>query len=165
MGPATIREARLEDLEAIRVMYNHYVLNSDCTFRIEPQKHEETVRWFKARGPEHPVLVAEREGEVAGWSALSPYLFRCAYRRTVENSVYVRKDLHGQGLGVQLLTALVDRARVVGHHCIIALITSTQSPSLGLHGKLGYERAGYLREVGFKFDRWLDVVIMQRLLS
>ena len=112
-----------------------------------------------------PVTVAEVDGEVVGWGSLSPYHPRSAYRRTVENSVYVRHDRHRQGIGAALLADLIDRAAALGHHAIIAGIDSEQTPSVAIHRRFGFEHVGHLRQVGFKFGRWLDVIYMQRMLD
>ena len=164
MHAPLIRAARPEDLEAINAIYNHYVLHAACTYQEEPSTAAERAAWFQNHGPEHPVTVLERDGEVVGWGSLSKFHPRSAYRRTVENSVYVRHDCHRQGLGGLLLADLVERAQSIGHHSIIALIDSGQHGSLALHEKQGFVRAAHLREVGFKFGRWGDVIYLQRML-
>ena len=125
---------------------------------------QERAAWFSAHGADYPVTVAERDGEIIGWGSLSKFHPRSAYRRTVENSVYVRHDLHRQGIGFALLGDLVERAKSIGHHAIMALIDSGQRGSIALHEKYGFVEVGRLREVGFKFGRWGDVVYMQRML-
>src|SRR5205807_1411643 len=100
-----------------------------------------------------------------GWGALSPWKSRCAYANTVEASVYVRHDLHRRGVGRVLLADLIERARAAGHHTILGGTCTEQPPSLALQEALGFVRVGCLREVGFKFGRWLDVAYMQLMLS
>jgi phosphinothricin acetyltransferase len=163
MPDFTIRTATAGDLPAINGIYNHFVGCSTCTYQEEPSTAAEREAWFAAHGPEHPVTVAERAGEVVGWASLSRFHPRSAYRRTVENSVYVRHDRHGQGIGRALLADSVDRAAGLGHRTIVALIDAEQSTSLALHRSLGFTDAGLLRAVGFKFGRWLDVVYLQRM--
>ena len=165
MSQLTIRPASRADLGAINSIYNHYVLHSTCTYQEEPSTADERSQWFAAHGPEHPVTVAESGGEVVGWGSLSRFHARSAYRRTVENSVYVRHDLHRRGVGSVLLADLVERARAIGHHSIMGLIDSGQGGSIALHAKFGFVEVGRLREVGFKFGRWGDVIYMQRMLK
>ena len=110
------------------------------------------------------MVVAERDGEVLGFASLSAFRERAAYRTTVENSIYVRRDAHGQGVGRLLLTELVERARRHGYHSIIARIAGANPASIALHERLGYELVGVEREVGRKFGRWLDVTEMQLML-
>ena len=160
-----IRPATLADLDAINAIYNYYVLHSTCTYQEEPSTAEERAAWFARHGASHPVTVAERAGEVVGWGSLSPYHVRSAYRRTVENSVYVRYDMHRQGIGAALLADLIERATSLGHHVIIAGIDSEQTASTAIHRRFRFEHVGHLREVGFKFGRWLDVLYMERMLT
>jgi L-amino acid N-acyltransferase len=162
-GP-TIRLATLADLPAINEIYNRYVLNSTCTYDEEPTSAAEREVWFLGHGPQHPITVAERGGEVLGWASLSPFRTRPAYRRTVENSVYVRHDRQRQGTGGALLTDSIDRARALGHHTIIAAIDQEQAASVSIHQRLGFEQVAMLKQVGFKFGRWLDVVYLQKML-
>ena len=164
MHEPLIRAARPEDLDSINAVYNHYVLNSMCTYQEEPSTADERAAWFASHGPDHPVTVMERDGQVVGWGSLSKFHPRSAYRTTVENSVYVRHDCHRQGFGGALLADLIERAKGIGHHSIIALIDSGQHGSLALHGRHGFVKAAHLREVGFKFGRWGDVIYLQRML-
>jgi L-amino acid N-acyltransferase YncA len=159
-----IRLATAADLLAINEIYNHYVLHSTCTYQEEPSTPEERVAWFAAHGPRHPVTVAELSGAIVGWGSLSRFHLRSAYRFTVENSVYVRHDLHRKGIGGALLDDLIARAAPIGHRSIIALIDASQDGSVALHRKCGFETVGQLKQVGFKFGRWLDVTYMQRLM-
>ena len=104
------------------------------------------------------------DGEVVGWGSLSKFHPREAFRRTVEDSVYIRHDLHRRGLGAALLDDLIARARALGHHTIIAGIDSAQAGSIRLHESRGFVHAAHLREVGFKFNRWLDDLLLQKML-
>jgi phosphinothricin acetyltransferase len=159
-----IRAARASDLGDITAIYNHYVLDSTATYQNEPDSLEDRERWFAAHGPGHPVLVCELAGEVIGWGALSRFHPRSAYQHTVEDSLYVHYDYHRQGIGRLLLEELIRLAASAGHHSIIALISADQEPSLHLHARLGFVESGRLREVGWKFSRWLDVVYLQKHL-
>jgi phosphinothricin acetyltransferase len=103
-------------------------------------------------------------GEVFGWGALSPWKARCAYAHSVEASLYVRHDRQRRGIGRALLHDLIERARGIGHHTILGGTCTEQTASLALQESLGFQRAAWFREVGQKFERWLDVVYMQLLL-
>ncbi len=164
MGP-TIRLARRDDLPAINDIYNHFVEHSTCTYQETPEPMAGRQAWFDRHGPAHPVTVAEIDARVVGWGSLSPYHARSAYRFTVENSVYVHHAQHRRGIGDALLADLVARARALRHRSIIAGIDAGQHASLAIHAKHGFEPVGHLRQVGYKFDRWLDVVYMQLLLQ
>lgn len=163
--PAILRAATRADLGAINEIYNHYVLHSTCTYQEEPETLEGRRQWFEHHGERYPVTVAEVEERVIGWGSLSAYHARSAYRHTVENSVYVDYRHHRRGLGSLLLQDLISRARGLGHRVIIAGIDGGQTASVALHAKFGFIEVGRLREVGFKFGRWLDVIYMELLLS
>jgi phosphinothricin acetyltransferase len=165
MEPPRLRAATAADLAAINDIYNHYVLTSTCTYQTEPSTAAEREAWFAAHGAKHPVIVAEAGNRVVGWGSLSKFHQRSAYENTVEDSVYLHHEARGQGLGSALLRELIARARTLGHHTMMGGISADQSASLALHRKLGFTEVARLREVGFKFGRWLDVVWMQRMLN
>jgi L-amino acid N-acyltransferase YncA len=160
-----IRSATLAELGAINDIYNYYVLHSTCTYQEEPEPPEGRQQWFQHHGDQHPIIVAEVDGQVIGWGSLSAYHARSAYRHTVENSVYVHHQYHRRGIGSLLLQELITRARGLGHRAIIAGIDAAQSVSVALHAKFGFEEVGHLRQVGFKFGHWLDVIYMELLLN
>ena len=162
--PCTIRLARREDLGRINDIYNHYVLASTCTYQEEPDTVAERETWFERHDMQHPVTVAEVGGRIVGWGSLSSFHPRSAYRFSVENSVYVDPEHHRQGIGSALLRDLLERSRLIGHRTIVALIDADQEGSVALHARFGFEHAALLKQVGFKFDRWLDVVYMQLML-
>ncbi len=164
MTPPRIRLATPADLPAINAIYNHYVACSTCTYQEEPSTIDERAAWFAAHGAEHPITVAELGGDVVGWASLSRFHPRSAYRRTVENSVYVRHDVHRRGVGGALLADSIERAAALGHHTILALIDAGQAGSIALHARFGFAEVAHLRQVGFKFGRWLDVIYMQRMV-
>jgi phosphinothricin acetyltransferase len=125
----------------------------------------EQQRWIEDRAGAHAVLVAEEAGRVAGFASLSPYRDRPAYATSVEDSVYVHADFQGAGVGRLLLAELIEVATVHGFHAMFARIAGGDvSASQRLHESLGFEVVGTEREVGRKFGRWLDVVVMERLL-
>jgi L-amino acid N-acyltransferase YncA len=158
----TIRLAREADLEAINDIYNYFVLGSTCTYQEEPDTLDSRRAWFVTHGPSHPVTVAEADGHIVAWGALSRFRERSGYRHTVENAVYVHHSRHGQGIGSQVLADLIARARTAGHRTIVAGIDSKETASIGLHARFGFTQVAHLHEVGYKFNRWLDVIYMQR---
>ena len=160
-----IRSARLDDAEAIRTLYNHEVAHGTATFDLEPRTLAQQREWLTERSGAHVVLVAEIGDEIVGFASLSRYKPRAAYSGTVEDSVYVDPDRQGQGIGLGLLEALVDKARDHGFHTLIARIGHESEGSIAVHAKAGFVEIGREREVGRKFGRWLDVVIMQRMVS
>jgi L-amino acid N-acyltransferase len=161
----TIRLATEADLPAINAIYNHYVRHSTCTYQITPETEEDRLAWFRRHDSLHPVTVAEAASEVVGWASLNVFHGREAYARTVENSVYVRDDWQRRGVGRALLADLIDRARALGHHTIIAGISAEQLPSVRLHEAVGFELRGRLSEVGYKHGQWLDVLTLQLILK
>jgi len=164
--PATlIRPATESDLVAINDIYNHYVQHSTCTYQETPDALATRQQWFRRHGDPHPVIAAEMDGRVVGWGSLSPYNARSAYRRTVENSVYVHHEQHRRGIGALLLRDLIARARNLGHHAIIAGIDAGQTASMALHARFRFEKVGHFKQVGFKQDRWLDVIYMELMLD
>jgi L-amino acid N-acyltransferase YncA len=160
----TIRAAATTDLPAINDIYNHYVLHSTCTYQEEPEPIESRRKWFEAHGERHPVTVALLDDRIVGWGSLSPFHARSAYRETVENSVYVHHQMHRRGIGSLILQDLIERARAIGHHTIIAGIDGEQAASLAIHARFGFEKVAHLKEVGLKFGRRLDVIYMQLML-
>jgi phosphinothricin acetyltransferase len=162
---ATLRPATESDLVAINDIYNHYVLHSTCTYQEELEPLDGRRRWFSHHGDKHPVIVAEAGGQVVGWGSLSAYHARSAYRRTVENSVYIHHLHHRRGIGSLLLQELIVRARSLGHHAIIAGIDGEQTASVALHARFHFEKVGHFKQVGFKYNRWLDVIYMELILD
>jgi phosphinothricin acetyltransferase len=166
MDTITIRPATIDDAPAIAEIYNDAVLNSTATYDVEPQTVDDRVRWFKDHEETGlPVFVAESDGVVVAWSSLSTFRGKEGYRFTVENSIYIAESYRGRGLGKRMLAGLIDSARELGLHAIVAGIDSETEASIRLHASFGFEKAAYLKEVGFKFGRWLDVVFMQLLLD
>ncbi len=155
----------MQDLPRINEIYNHFVLHSTCTYQETPVTPESRADWFHVQGERHPVTVAEAGGTVVGWGALSPFHTRSAYRFSTENSIYVDQAWHRRGVGARLLGDLVSRGEALGHHTIIAGIDGEQAASVALHARFGFEHVARLRDVGFKFNRWLDVIYMQRMLG
>jgi phosphinothricin acetyltransferase len=159
-----IRLVERGDAEAIRDIYNREVLESTVTFDLVPRSVAEQHAWIDAHSGGHPALVAVDGREVVGFASVSPYRSRPAYATTVEDSVYVRRDQQGQGVGAALLNTLVTRTRDHGFHSIIARIVGGHASSIALHRRCGFDEVGVERQVGRKFGQWLDVVLMQTLL-
>ena len=157
-----IRRAERRDVEAIRDIYNQAVLTTTATYDYEPQTLEQQLAWFE----EHTVFVAQDEtGRGVGWSSVGPYRARPGYQFTVEDSIYVAEDCRGRGLGKLLLPPAIDAARQMGKRAMVAVIDAESEVSLRLHKRFGFEEVGRLPQVGFKFGRWLDVVLLELLLS
>ncbi|MFZ7106403.1 MAG: GNAT family N-acetyltransferase [Bacteroidota bacterium] len=156
-----IRPATLQDQPGILEIYNESVLHSTATFDTDPRTPEKQLEWFNRHKANHPVLVAEDDGKIAGWASLSPWSDRCAYDSTVEVSVYLAPEQRGKGLGFQLLQQVTEAGRKAGNHTVISRISSDNLASIRIHEKAGYSTVGTMKEVGFKFGRFLDVVMMQ----
>ena len=160
-----IRDARDPDLQAILAIYNDVVLTTTAIYDETISTLEQRRAWFDARRKQGlPVLVAEEAGEVVGFSSFGEWRGRWGYRYTVEHSVHVRADCRGRGYGRTLIEALFPRAASMNMHMMIGHIDSDAAASLRLHEKLGFERVGFYREVAHKFDRWLNLVAMQRAI-
>jgi phosphinothricin acetyltransferase len=166
MAAVSLRAAQVSDAEAIAVIYNYEVETSTATFDLVPRSIEAQREWITARSGAFSALVADDSAAgVIGFAALSTYRDRAGYRTTVENSVYVHRDHQRRGVGRLLLGALLDVARDSGFHTVIARIDSQSSGSLALHESLGFVVVGVERQIGRKFGRWLDSVIMQKMLA
>lgn len=161
-----LRPALPADLPAIGAIYEPEVRASTATFELEPPSLDElAARVAAVQGSGLPWLVAETDGRVAGYAYAAPYRDRPAYRFTVEDSVYVAAWARGRGVGSALLEAVVAATAAVGMRQIVAVIgDSANQGSIRLHRACGFVDAGTLREVGFKLDRWIDTVLMQRSL-
>jgi len=164
-----IRLAGPADAEAIRAIYNLEVAESTVTFDLVPRSLEAQREWLAEHAGVHPaIVVVEGNGPsdraVVGFGCLTPYRPRPAYATTVENSIYVRRDRQGRGYGRAMLEELLLLGSLHGFHTVIARIVDGHEVSIALHRSCGFEMVGVERQVGRKFGRWLDVVVMQRLL-
>jgi L-amino acid N-acyltransferase len=158
-----IRDATAADLPQILAIYNDVVLNTTAIYDRTISTLDERRAWFEGRKAQGmPVLVGESNGEVLGFSSFGEWRSRWGYRFTVEHSVHVRADRRGRGHGRALIEALFPRAAQMSVHIMVAHIDAAATASVHLHRKLGFEYVGTFREVGHKFDRWLDLVCMQR---
>ena len=161
-----IRRATADDAEGIAEIYNAEVLNFTSTMDMVPRTIEEQREWIQSRSGAFSAIVAcdSASGAVVGFASLSKYKERAAYSTTVEDSVYVDRANHGRGIGHLLLSAICDTARDGGFHSVIARIEASGEGSLALHRSVGFEMIGIERQVGRKFNRWLDVAVMQLML-
>ena len=165
-----VRPARAADAEAIRQIYNAAVA-TPFTFDLRPRSLAEQEAWLAQRAGAYATIVAVEvasgggEGDVVGFASLSPYRDRPAYSTTVEDSVYVREDQRGKGVGKLLLVELMGLAEGHGFHAVMARIVGQNEPSIALHRAVGFDHVGIEREVGRKFRRWLDVVELQLLID
>lgn len=162
-----IRPAAAPDMARISEIYAHYVLHGLASFETEPPDEQEmTARWKTITGRGLPYIVAEDGGGILGYAYAGPYRTRRAYRFSVENSVYLDPAETGRGLGRTLLEQIIAACTQAGCRQMIAIIgDSGNAASIGLHRSLGFEETGTLRGVGFKAGRWVDTVIMQRVLG
>jgi L-amino acid N-acyltransferase YncA len=167
MSDIAIRSATLADIPAITRIYAHAVRHGTASFELEPPDETEMERRQRALlDGGYPYLVAEIEGAVAGYAYAGPYRTRPAYRYTVENSIYIAAEAHRRGIGRLLLDRLIAECEARGYRLMIAVIgDSAQTPSIELHRAAGFKMVGTFEAVGYKFDRWLDSVLMQRPLG
>ena len=172
MGDISIRLATATDIEAeaIRAIYNHEVEHTVATFDLVPRALAEQQQWLAVRSGAFAAVVAVEADStggttVVGFGSLSPYKERPAYRTSVEDSVYVHRAYQSQGIGKLLVNELINVARVSGFHAVFARIAATSDASRALHNSCGFQLVGIEREVGRKFNRWLDVALMQLVLT
>lgn len=159
-----IRGATTADLPAVTALYGREVLNGTATFELDPPSLAEmTTRFDAVRAKGLPWLVAEIDGAFAGYAYASPFRPRPAYRYGVEGSIYVEETARGHGIGRALLAALIERVRAMGLRHVIGAISdsATSEVSIAMHERLGFRRVGAYAQVGWKFDRWIDVHLMQ----
>jgi phosphinothricin acetyltransferase len=162
-----IRDALETDLPALRDIFNDAVLNTTAIWMDNVVDLANRQAWFAARAQQgYPILVAENAaGEVVGYASFGDWRPFDGFCHTVEHSVYIRVDQRGKGLGPQLLTALIERAKACDKHVMVAAIESGNAASIGLHQRLGFAITGQMPQVGRKFGRWLDLTFMQLILT
>lgn len=165
MDDVLIRRATHEDAPAMAAIYNQSVEHSTATFDTKPETAADRAAWLDDHtAPQHPVLVAERDGRMVGWASLSRYSTRCAYEATVEVSAYIDEEEQGKGLGRTLTEAVIDAGREGGVHAVVSRICTENTASLAMARKLGFFEIGVMREVGMKFGRSLDIMWMEKIL-
>jgi phosphinothricin acetyltransferase len=163
-GPV-IRDAVEADIPAIRAIYNQAVFETTAIWNEQTVDDANRIAWWQARrAAGYPVIVASDADRVLGYASFGDFRPFDGYRHTVEHSVYVATDAQGRGIGRALLTTLLDRAGSLGKHVMIGGIEAGNQASLHLHARCGFTEAGRLAQVGRKFDRWLDLVFMHRIV-
>ncbi len=156
-----IRPATLKDLPAITEIYNEAILHTYNTFDTIPKTVAEQTQWYEKHMPAYPILVAEDDDVVIGWAAVSKWSERPAYAKTVIASEYITIHQRSQGVGKKLLLALLEAAYQAGFHTVMGNVYADNEISLRMVESIGFRTVGLLKEVGYKFDEWLDVYLVQ----
>lgn len=166
MALVTIRPASRDDLPRINEIYNYYVINTPITFDLEPQTVESRARWFAEHtaGKRHRMFVAEDAGKIVGYACTGPFRDRAAYDTSVEASIYLAHDVAGRGIGATLYRTLFAAVKDEDIHRLLAGITIPNEASIAIHRKFGFTDVGAFTECGRKFNRYWDVVWMERPL-
>ena len=160
-----VRDAIEKDVNSINNIYNYEVLNGVATFDTEPKTYEERLEWLNHHSSKYPCIVVEKEGKTLAWGSLTQYSTRKAYEGTCEISIYVDKESRGMGLGKVIIAELLERAKNNGIHVILSRVAGENEASKTLHVNFGFELVGILKEVGYKFDRYIDVNFYQKLIK
>ena len=161
-----VRDAIADDLPAILEIYNDVIATTTAVYRDDPATLDDRQAWWQARVTQgYPVLVAHDDGTVLGFASFGDFRAWPGYRFTVEHTVHVRSDCRGRGVGHLLMTDVLRRGRELGKHVMVAGVDAENAGSIRFHERLGFERVGHLREVGFKFGRRLDLVFLQKMLD
>jgi L-amino acid N-acyltransferase YncA len=164
MGDLVIRRAALADVEAITTIYNQGIEDRVATLETELRTPDERREWLTSRGDRHPVLIAERDGQVIAWGSLNRFNPRPVYDHVADLSIYVERAARGTGVGRALLPRIIDEARRIGYHKIVLAAFPTNEPGMRLYEAMGFRRVGIYREQGLLDGRWVDVIVMEQLL-
>jgi len=160
-----IREAIEDDLPQLLSIYNDIILHTTAVYDYEPHTPEMRKQWFETKKQQgFPVYVAEQDGKIFGFSSIGAFRAWAAYKYSVENSVYVASEARGKGIGKLLIPPLIEATKQLGLHTIIAGIEATNEASLRLHKRFGFEEVAHFKEVGWKFERWLDLKFLQLIM-
>jgi len=160
-----IRTAKEDDLPQLLDIYNEVIANTTAVYQYEPHTLEMRKEWFETKQQQgFPVFVAEEENVILGFSTFGAFRNWQAYKFSVENSVYVDAKHRGKGIGKLLLQPLIDEAKRMNMHTIVAGIDATNEASIALHKQFGFVEVAYFKEVGFKFERWLDLKFLQLII-
>lgn len=160
-----LRLAKESDLEEIGVIMNHEIQHGTANYDYEPKTIVELNDWFKKKSETgDPLVVAESDGQVVGYGTMGRFREKIGYRYSFEHSVYVHNDFHGNRIGGMLITWLIDYAIEKKYHSLIAGIDASNEASIRFHKRYGFEEVARFKEVGYKFNRWLDLVFMQKML-
>jgi L-amino acid N-acyltransferase len=166
MSDALIRDAETADLDAITDIHNHAVVHTTAIWNEDAVDVSDRAAWLAARRERgYPVIVAVDETGVIGYASFGDWRPHSGYRHTVEHSVYVRDDQQGRGIGKALMIELIDRARRLGVHVMVAAVESGNLASIVLHKRLDFLQVGRMPQVGAKFGRWLDLTFLQLILD
>jgi phosphinothricin acetyltransferase len=160
-----IRSATVDDAKSICGIYNHYVKTTVVTFEEIPVSINEMEDRVRTVLSKYPWLVWEEEGEILGYAYINKWRDRSAYRYSAEDSIYIKDGAQGRGIGKKLLAELLEEARKIDIHTLVALITMPNEQSVGLHEKFGFKKAAEFVETGYKLDRWLNVGYWQLILG
>jgi L-amino acid N-acyltransferase len=160
-----LRHAARADLPAITKIYNEAILTTTATFDTKPQSVRQRQSWFRKHGRNYPIIVAELNSQVVGWASLSPWSDRHAYSETAESSFYVKSEYRGRGIGRHLKKRIMEEAKRLRFHSLIARVAAGSDASLRVNAAAGFRHVGTLKEVGRKFGKLLDVHILQKILK
>jgi L-amino acid N-acyltransferase YncA len=160
----SLRPARAGDAEAVCLIYNQGIEDRVATLETEQRTPEERREWMAARGPRHPVIVAESGGVLVGWGSLNVFNARPAYRHVADFSVYVERACRGKGVGHRLLERLIETAREIGYHKMALSTFPTNTGGVKLYERLGFSHVGVYHEQGMLDGQWMDTLIMEKLL-
>lgn len=161
----TLRPATIQDVPQILAIVNHAIATSTANYNYEPQTLAEQTAWFESKQQHNfPVWVAVVEDLAVAFGTYGTFREKMGYRYTVEHTIYVQEDQQRKGIGKALLIQLVTQAKAEGYHAMIGGIDAKNAESIAFHQKMGFEIVGHLKEVGYKFDQWLDLCFVQRLL-
>ncbi|MDF0604399.1 GNAT family N-acetyltransferase [Neisseriaceae bacterium TC5R-5] len=161
-----IRDAGEADVAAILVIYNEVIATSTAIYNDDPFSCTEFSGWFCGRvAAGLPILVAEHDGKVVGFASFAPFRERPGFRFTVEHSVHLTAEARGQQVGSALMQVLFARAQALGKHVMVGAVDAENEASIRFHEKLGFVQTGVLRQIGFKFDRWLDLIYLQKYIN
>lgn len=158
------RDAEPKDNKAILDIFNHEAENETTVFELRARTQEEQQEWFEQHTGVYSVIVLETDNDILGFASLSPYRSRPGYKTTAESSIFIHTNHRGQGIGHELLEALIERARQNGFHTLIARIAKPNEASVKLHEACGFEFIGVEKEVARKFGKWLDCLVFQKML-
>jgi len=166
MNKISIRPAKNQDLKQILLIYNEATINTTALYSYEPNSFEQMKEWYDLRiyfGL--PIRIAINDNKIVGFASLSNFRPKPGYANTVENSLFVQHSHQRQGIGRVLLEDIISQAKILNKHCIVAAIDADNLPSICLHEKLGFTKVGTFKEIGYKFDRWLDLDFMPLVIN
>ena len=160
-----IREAIEDDLQQLLGIYNDIILHTTAVYDYEPHTLEMRKQWLETKKQQgFPVYVAEEDGKIFGFSSIGPFRAWAAYKYSVENSVYVASEARGKGIGKLLIPPLIEATKKLQLHTIIASVDATNEASLRLHKSFGFKEVAHFKQVGWKFERWLDLKFLQLII-